>query len=226
MPGEWEPARIAQLVAVAGVLVHVCWVRRWNARRTLRAALRVVEADVRADVVEGYVSARSAAYVTLLSRLVRVRERPSRAVHLLSGARAAEGDLARTSFPVGECPPADGPRLSAYAEVLDDAVRDYVSAAHPLAWWQLRSGRPVRRLDLGRTRQPVTPAPVRQLQHAEPLQPGEQAQPGRQAQPGEQAQPVQPPATVPVSVTVVRPGRDGDRPGRTIRLPEVTIQRP
>ena len=196
MPGEWEPARVAQLVAVAGVLVHVCWVRRWNARRTLRAAIRIVEADVRADVVEGYLSARSAAYVALRSRLVRVRERPSRAVHLLAGACRPGAGPDRTSFPVGECAPDERPRLAAYAAVLDDAVRDYVSAAHPLAWWQLRSGRAVRRLDLGRTRPPVVAAPA----------------------------PAPPPAVV---RPIVRPvARDADRPGRTIRLPEVTLPRP
>jgi hypothetical protein len=190
MPGEWDPARVAQLAAVAGVLVHVCWVRRWNARRTLRAAIRIVEADVRADVVEGYLSARSAAYVALRSRLVRVRERPSRAVHLLAGAWGPDAGPARTSFPVGECAAEERPRLAAYAALLDDAVRDYVSAAHPLAWWQLRSGRAVRRLDLGRTRPPVVVAP-----------------------------PAAPAA-------VVRPIRDADRPGRTIRLPEVTVPHP
>jgi hypothetical protein len=198
MPGEWDPARVAQLVAVAGVLVHACWVRRWNARRVLRGAIRTVEADVRADVVEGYLSARSAGYVTLRSRLVRLRERPSRAVHLLTGAPGRRGEPPGSSFPVGECPAGDRPRLAAYATALDDAVRDYVSAAHPLAWWQLRRGRPVRRLDLGRTRPPA--AVVRPA-----------------------ATTVQPAAE-----RAVRPIRPlpPSRPARTIRLPEPTVPRP
>ena len=159
-PGEWEPAQVGQLVVVAAVLAHACWVRPWNARRRLRAAIAVVEDDVRADVVEGFLSARSAGYVELRSRLVRLRERPARAVHLLSEAWGRRGEPAGPSFRVGDSPPADRPRLEAYARVLDDAVRDYVSVAHPPAWWQLRTGRPVRRLDLGRTRRPAAIPPI------------------------------------------------------------------
>jgi hypothetical protein len=163
-PLDWDPVAVGRLVAVAGVVVHVCWVRPWNARRRLRASIDILEADAHADVAEGYLSSRSAGYVELRSRLVRLRERPSRAVHLLSEAWGTRGEPAAGSFAVGECPPADRPRLEAYARVLDDAVREYASVAHPVAWWHLRSGRPVRRLDLGRTRRPtpvVRPSPAR-----------------------------------------------------------------
>jgi hypothetical protein len=157
MPADWEPARVAQLVVVVGVLVQVCWVRPWNARRRLRTAIGIIADDAQADVAEGYLSVRSAGYVELRSRLVRLRERPSRAVHLLSEAWGTRGEPSGPSFRVGDCPAEDRPRLEAYAKTLDDAVRDYVSVAHPLAWWQLRSGRRVRRLDLGRTRPPAIP---------------------------------------------------------------------
>jgi hypothetical protein len=159
-PLDWDPVAVGRLVAVAGLVVHVCWVRPWNARRRLRASIDILEADAHADVAEGYLSSRSAGYVELRSRLVRLRERPSRAVHLLSVAWGGGGEPAGPSFTVGECPPDDRPRLEAYVRVLDDAAREYASVAHPVAWWQLRSGRPVRRLDLGRTRRPVPVVPV------------------------------------------------------------------
>jgi hypothetical protein len=160
MPAEWEPARVAQLVAALGILAHVCWVRPWNARRTLRTAVGIVEADVHADVTEGYLSARSAGYVDLRSRLAGLRKRPSRAVHLLAEARGAGGAPARASYDVRDCPDEDRPRLAAYAAALDDAVRDYVSTAHPVAWWQLRTGRPVRRFLPDRLTHPRTAPPV------------------------------------------------------------------
>jgi hypothetical protein len=164
MPAEWEPARVAQFVVAFGVLVHVCWVRPWNARRALRTAVRVVEADVHADVTEGYLSGRSAGYVDLRSRIAGLRKRPSRAVHLLDEAWGRRGapPPGRPSFTVRDCPDEDRPRLAAYLAALDDAVRDYVSTAHPIAWWQLRTGRPVRRLLPARITHPqtATAAPV------------------------------------------------------------------